>query len=109
MKQCLHCSQKVVGRTDKKFCSAGCRSTYHNELRNRTSQQEYQLMFNRQLLHFVRTALSSEENRLALKPLKSLGFDPDVCTNQREHQGQLYRYCFEMAYSVNETELILLD
>lgn len=109
MRQCLHCSNKVIGRTDKKFCSAGCRSTYHNELRNGKALERYQLMLNRQLLRFMRTSSSQKEPTLALGALKSLGFNPDVCTSQREYQGVLYQYCFEMAYAVKENKLILLD
>ena len=33
MKFCLSCSKELVGRTDKKFCDAQCRSTYHNQNR----------------------------------------------------------------------------
>jgi predicted nucleic acid-binding Zn ribbon protein len=28
MKNCLECTEKIVGREDKKFCSDGCRNAY---------------------------------------------------------------------------------
>ena len=31
-KQCPECGEKIVGRTDKKFCSDGCRNTYNNRM-----------------------------------------------------------------------------
>jgi hypothetical protein len=31
-KFCLNCNEKLVGRTDKKFCSDYCRTHYHNAL-----------------------------------------------------------------------------
>ena len=32
MKNCLECSEKIVGREDKKFCSDGCRNSYNNKI-----------------------------------------------------------------------------
>ena len=31
-KQCPECGEKIIGRTDKKFCSDGCRNTYNNRM-----------------------------------------------------------------------------
>jgi hypothetical protein len=31
-RNCLECSDKVVGRIDKKFCSDYCRNAYHNKV-----------------------------------------------------------------------------
>ncbi len=31
-KSCLACGTKIIGRSDKKFCSDGCRNSYNNEL-----------------------------------------------------------------------------
>jgi hypothetical protein len=32
MKNCLECTEKNVGREDKKFCSDGCRNAYNNKI-----------------------------------------------------------------------------
>lgn len=34
-KHCCRCGKKVIGRTDKKFCDALCKNTYHNDHRKR--------------------------------------------------------------------------
>lgn len=31
-KACIECGEKIVGRTDKKFCSDYCRNAYNNNL-----------------------------------------------------------------------------
>jgi hypothetical protein len=31
MKNCLECTEKIVGREDKKFCD-GCRNAYNNKI-----------------------------------------------------------------------------
>ncbi len=33
-KLCLYCNEPIEGRADKKFCSAQCRSAYHNQQQN---------------------------------------------------------------------------
>lgn len=35
-RKCKVCGEELVGRSDKKFCSSGCRS-YYNNLKNRKS------------------------------------------------------------------------
>ena len=40
MKNCLECSEKIVGREDKKFCSDGCRNSYNNKI-NKDSFIDY--------------------------------------------------------------------
>jgi hypothetical protein len=32
MKNCLECTEKIVGREKKKFCSDGCRNAYNNKI-----------------------------------------------------------------------------
>ena len=37
MKKCINCSKKkVIGRSDKLFCTVSCKSKYHRKLRNKT-------------------------------------------------------------------------
>ena len=31
-KQCPECNDPIVGRTDKKFCSDGCRNSFNNRV-----------------------------------------------------------------------------
>jgi hypothetical protein len=32
---CCQCGKKVIGRTDKKFCDAICKNSFHNDHRKR--------------------------------------------------------------------------
>lgn len=36
-KTCQECGEKIVGRTDKKFCSDYCRNAYHNKINKDSS------------------------------------------------------------------------
>ena len=31
MENCLECGEKIMGRSDKKFCNDGCRNAYNNK------------------------------------------------------------------------------
>jgi hypothetical protein len=34
---CCQCGKKLIGRTDKKFCDADCKNSYHNDYRKKRS------------------------------------------------------------------------
>lgn len=36
-KTCLECGEKIIGRTDKKFCSDYCRNSHHNKVNKESS------------------------------------------------------------------------
>lgn len=36
-RSCLECGEKIVGRTDKKFCSDYCRNAYNNNINKDTN------------------------------------------------------------------------
>jgi len=38
MGKCIVCSKRIVGRSDKKFCSVACKSYYHHQLRKVTKE-----------------------------------------------------------------------
>ncbi len=56
-RKCLFCGNKLIGRIDKKFCDANCRSTYNNAIK---SEEELKI-------HFVNKKL--RKNRRILKIL----------------------------------------
>jgi DNA-directed RNA polymerase subunit M/transcription elongation factor TFIIS len=82
MKFCLACNKELIGRTDKKFCDAQCRSTYHNKNRpiheitiQRTNSS---LRKNRTLLaHFSPSGKTTVKKEILLKS----GYRFDVFTD----------------------------
>ena len=73
---CLRCGEKIVGRIDKKFCSDGCRSDYHNALR-RAGEKDLRplnniLMRNRNILE---AQLSRGISVIPIATLKRLSFN----------------------------------
>lgn len=37
--KCLYCHEEIKGRSDKRFCNAGCKSAYHNSRVNPAEQE----------------------------------------------------------------------
>lgn len=110
MKQCLECNERILGRSDKKFCSDACRSSFHNQKKEqpRPDLSQYQLMVNHRLLNFLFATRKKWGNSLSIQPLLTLGFNPNVFTSCYEQNGKEYRFCYEYAYCVNNGELELL-
>lgn len=98
---CLHCSTELIGRSDKKFCSPYCRSSYHYEINKQNENSLYQkidrqLKMNRRIL--------KEYNKAGLATVKKeklldTGFDPKYFTHYWKNQKQqVYLFCYEYGF-----------
>lgn len=98
--ECLNCGEKMSGRSDKKFCSDGCRNE-HNNLRYRT-ENEAMITINK-ILRKNRNILKrlNPEGKIVISEellLKS-GFDLDYFTNiYTTNTDREYRYCYDYGY-----------
>lgn len=102
-KQCQHCAKKMQGRTDKKFCSNYCRSSYHNALYgNRTNYMRRinaLLLRNRKILSDL-FVLQRKGAHVPLSELYMKGFTPQHFTHQAKHTSKtVYTFCYEFGYS----------
>lgn len=105
-KRCIACGDSFRGRSDKKFCSAYCRSSYHNRIYAREAREMRRvnsiLRHNRRLLL---THLSREEPVVDLFTLLQEGFCPEYCTGYiplENGRGQFL--CYEVCYEWDEVE-----
>ncbi len=97
---CPECGRPVRGRQDKKFCSADCRSAYHNRQRARSEgvirEVNKVLRRNRNIL----AALNPEGKvRLPRARLLEQGFRFDYHTHiYRTRSGNVYVFCYDQGY-----------
>ena len=103
IKQCQYCDKKMQGRTDKKFCSNHCRSSYHNSVYgNRTNYMRRinaLLLRNRKILSDL-FVLQRKGAQVPLSELYIKGFVPQHFTHQAKHASKtVYTYCYEFGYS----------
>lgn len=110
LKQCLHCTKKLAGRTDKKFCSNHCRSSYHNQLygdrTNYMRRVNGLLLRNRKILSDL-FAMHRTGTTVPLSELYLKGFSPCHFTHQQKKaKNQLFTYCYEFGYQLTGKDCI---
>ncbi len=99
-KACAECGDEFAGRSDAKFCSDQCRSTFHN----RQSQQsnEYVRLINSALKKNRKILCDcNPEGKSKIKgsELRLKGFDFGYFTNiYITKDGREYRFCYEQGY-----------
>ncbi len=121
---CKDCGEPVgPGRSDKGFCSAACKTNYHNRVRKEQAEaaeaeqpsvpdyiariQEIQLN-NRRLL----SGLCTEEKpgRIKMRDLVGKGFNAKFFTSEADPtgSGNVYRFNFEYGYWLDRTTAIVV-
>lgn len=100
-RRCLDCGKPLQGRTDQKYCSEYCRSSYHYNLSKEKKESLYlkidkQLKKNRRLLMAYNKAGKAT---LRKSVLDDAGFNPKFFTHYWKNQkGQVYLFCYEYGF-----------
>lgn len=109
-KKCIVCGDEMVGRQDKRFCSDGCRSTYHNQqnsnLTNFIRNVNNILRKNRRILE----SLNPEGKGSVHKDkLMELGYNFRYFTNEYVTQkGTVYRFVYEQGFTERDNGYLTL-
>lgn len=109
-RKCLECGEKVIGRTDKKFCSDYCRNTYNNKV-NKESKNLIRNINNRLRKNYkVLTELNkSGKTKVSLNKLYDRGFNFRFFTSiYTTKTGNTYYYVYDQGYLPLENEMYLL-
>ena len=109
-KKCLECSDKVVGRVDKKFCSDYCRNAFNNKV-NKESKNLIRNTNNRLRKNYkILTELNvSGKTKVTRRKLFDKGFDFKFITSvYRTKTGNTYLYVYDQGYLELENERFLL-
>ncbi len=110
MKNCLSCGEKIIGRSDKKFCSDGCRNSYNNELNkdatnlvrntNNALRKNYRILLK---LNFKGKTKTTKTKLLAL------GFRFDLFTSTYiTKEGKTYFFVYDQGYLPLDNEFYVL-
>ncbi|KVV13514.1 hypothetical protein ACRASX_05185 [Flavobacterium sp. TMP13] len=110
MKTCLECSEKIVGREDKKFCSDSCRNAYNNKMNkdstNFMRNVNNKLRKNYRILAELNTDGKSTVTR---DKLLSRGFDFEFFTNiLATKTGNTYYFLYDQGYRILEKDYYML-
>ncbi len=99
--KCKNCDEKVVGRSDKVFCSAYCKSAYHY-VRNKNKENTFfktvdnQLKQNRRILKIFN---KSGKSVVRKSDLLREGFNPKYFTHYwKTNKKEVYLFCYEFGF-----------
>ncbi len=109
-KKCLECSDKVIGRVDKKFCSDYCRNSFNNKV-NKESKNLIRNTNNRlRKNHKILTELNiTGKTKVTRHKLFDKGFDFKFITSiYTTKTGNKYHYIYNQGYLELENEMYLL-
>lgn len=109
--KCLECGDEIHGRSDKKFCSDGCRNTFNNKnnrdatnlMRNINNKirKNYRILSE---LNFVDGKTKSTRTKLI-----SAGFSFEYFTHFKVYKnGAEYRFLYDIGYKFLEDDYVLL-
>lgn len=111
MNACLECGEKIIGRSDKKFCNDGCRNAYNNKQNKDTSNLMRNI--NNKLRRNYR--ILSEHNftdgkaKTTKQKLSTNGFDFTYFTHLKVYKnGAEYRFVYDTGYKFLEDDWILI-
>lgn len=98
--ECLECKTKTYGRSDKKFCSDQCRTSYHN--RHNSDSNNFMRNINNVLRKNRRILLELNprgKTKVTKTQLIDKGFKFSYYTNEYITQaGKVYKFCYEQGY-----------
>ena len=109
-KVCLECSEKIVGREDKKFCSDGCRNAYNNKI-NKDSTNYMRNINNKLRKNYrILSDLNAEgKSKTTKTKLLSKGFDFDFFTNiLNTGTGNTYFFVYDQGYRYLDNDFYML-
>lgn len=99
-KQCLECNEKIVGRTDKKFCSDACRNAYNNRV-NKDSKNLIRNTNNRLRKNYriLETLNPEQKTKTSRSKLVEMGFNFNYFTSiYTTKSGTVYYFVYNQGY-----------
>lgn len=99
-KQCPECGEKIIGRTDKKFCSDQCRNAYNNKINKDTTNlirnTNNRLRKNWRILERLNP---NQKTKTTKTKLLEKGFDFNLFTSiYTTKVGKIYYFVYNQGY-----------
>ena len=108
--ECLECGEKIIGRSDKKFCNDACRNAFNNKQNNDSTNLMRNVNNKLRKNHRILEELNIEgKTKVSKAKLDGLGFDFNFFTNIKVYKnGSEYKFVYDQGYKMLEDEFILL-
>jgi predicted nucleic acid-binding Zn ribbon protein len=108
--ECIECGEKIIGRSDKKFCNDSCRNAYNNN-QNKDSSNLMRNVNNKLRKNYrILSEINIEgKTKIAKSKLDGLGFDFNYLTNIKVYKnGSEYRFVYDQGYKILEEDYVLI-
>src|SRR5690606_17114940 len=109
-KECLECGEKIIGRSDKKFCSDACRNAHNNSV-NKDAKNLIRNINNRLRKNYriLETLNPEQKSKTTRTKLMQLGFDSNYVTSiYTTKAGTVYYFVYDQGYLPLEDEYFAL-
>jgi len=109
-KACPECGDKIVGRTDKKFCSDYCRNAYNNKM-NKDSTNLVRNVNNllRKNYRILQELNPTDKTKTIKSKLLAKGFNFEYFTNiYTTKTGTIYYFVYDQGYLPLESDYYAL-
>lgn len=112
-RQCPICNETIVGRSDKKFCSIGCKNKFHHPSAHTKGDQIKTVnRFLFQNFKIMESIFKDEKKDKLMVPrilLDKMGFHFNYCTGcYINKQGKLYHYIYNYSWMVFSNQELML-
>ncbi|WP_419870659.1 hypothetical protein [Chryseobacterium sp. CT-SW4] len=107
---CLECGEKIMGRSDKKFCNDACRNAYNNK-QNKDSNNLMRNINNklRKNYRILREVNTEGKTKILRSKLHALGFDFEYFTHLKVYKnGSEYKFIYDYGYKFLEDNFVLI-
>jgi len=107
---CPECGDRIIGRSDKKFCSDACRNAFNNKQNKSTTNYmrnvNNRLRKNYRILSEYNFEGKTKINRLKLQ---NAGFDFDFVTQIVTYRnGSQYFFVYDQGYKILDGDWVLI-
>ncbi|MCD1116944.1 DUF2116 family Zn-ribbon domain-containing protein [Chryseobacterium turcicum] len=110
MMECIECGEKIIGRSDKKFCNDSCRNAYNNN-QNKDSSNLMRNVNNKLRKNYrILSEINIEgKTKITKSKLDGLGFDFNYFTNIKVYKnGSEYMFVYDQGYKILEEDYVLI-
>lgn len=108
--ECLECGEKILGRSDKKFCDDNCRNAFNNK-QNKDSTNLMRNVNNKLRRNYrILSEINTEgKTKFSKSKLDGLGFDFNYFTNIKIYKnGSEYKFIYDQGYKILEDDFVLI-
>lgn len=107
---CPECGDKIIGRSDKKFCSDACRNAFNNK-QNKNSTNYMRNVNNKLRKNFRILSENNPEGKTKISKIKlqNAGFDFDFITQIVTYKnGSQYFFVYDQGYKILDNDWFLI-